>query len=83
MIIGLIVIVTLIVMIFLRQPDASRTEAPQLPPAIQVPEGESVISITQGPDWNALVTRDRGGADRLHLFSPETGEIYRTIEIDN
>lgn len=87
MIIGLIVIITLIALIFLRDPPKEEPPVPApagagLPAKISVPEGETVISVTQGPDWSALVTRDAEGRDRLHLFSPESGAIYRTIIID-
>lgn len=78
MIVGLITIVTLIVMTFMRtgeQPELA------LERSLSVPDGERVEAFTQGRGWNAVVTRDEGGQDRIHILDPESGEILQSIEI--
>lgn len=81
MIIGLVVIIAMIVTLFLREPEPKSAPVDDAL-KIQVPDGETVITVTKGADWNAIVTRDADGKDRLHLFDAATGEIYRSIVID-
>lgn len=78
MIVGLITIVTLIVMTFMRTGDS----ATNLPAELSIPKGERPQAFTIGVDWNSVVTRDGDGQDRIHILDPDTGAIRQTIEVN-
>ena len=77
MIVGLITIVTLIVMTFMRTGERS----PVAQDTIALPAGQTATAFTKGTDWNAVVTRDETGTERILILDPETGDIRQTIEI--
>lgn len=77
MILGLITIVALIVMTFLRTNEQPVT----LSQEIELPAGHSALAFTKGTDWNAIVTRDEAGAERILIIDPASGTIRQTIDI--
>lgn len=77
MIVGLITIVALIVMTFMR----TRSETATLPTEIELPASERAQAFTKGRDWNAIVTQDEFGQERIHILDPKTGGIRQTIII--
>jgi len=76
MITGMLVIVALVVMVYLREPAIS------LPDSMTMPEGETSVAVTATPEWTAVIGRDAEGTHRLHILDPETGTVTRTISID-
>lgn len=68
MIVGVITIVTLLVT---RLPQTFGRAAPNLPPALTLPEGFSAQAVTLGRNWTAVVATDRGGAERILIFGPD------------
>lgn len=79
MIVGLITIVTLIVMTFMRTGEAPAVTKTEL----RLPAGESTLAFTKGTGWNAVVTRDADGQERIHIIDPDTGDIRQSITIEN
>lgn len=79
MILGLITIVVLMIMTFMRTGDRPTTV--DAPAQITLPGGEAAQAFTKGNGWNAVVTRDADGQDRIHILDPESGEIRQTILI--
>ncbi len=76
MILGLLTIVVLLV-IKIAQP----TPAPlPLPPEISLPDGEVATAITQGRDWFAIVSVDRDGIERIHIYNAD-GTLRQDIDI--
>jgi len=72
---GVIVVVVLLVI------RLSRISAPpEFPDHLAVPEGESVRAATMGTGWNAIVTRDDSGVERIHILRPD-GTIRQTVEV--
>lgn len=55
MIVGLIVLISLIVISFRRDPVPV---APKLPAAITLPEGTLIDTVTAGPGWYMVITKD-------------------------
>jgi len=82
MILGLITIVTLIVMTFVRTGDRTASQDFTIPVQIKLPEGENLQAYTKGDTWSAIVTRSADGQDRIHILDPESGEIRQTVLIE-
>lgn len=82
MIVGLLTIVTLIVMTFMRTGDQTLSRDFTIPAEINLPAGETLSAYTKGSDWGAIVTRDEDGTERIHILDPENGEIRQTVTID-
>lgn len=80
---GLITIVTLIVMTFIRTGDQTVSRDFTIPVQIDVPKGETLTAYTKGSDWGAIVTSDGNGAERIHILDPDTGAIRQTVEIED
>ena len=81
MILGLITIVTLIVMTFLRTGDRTASRDFTMPAQIELPDGEDLQAYTKGSDWGAIVTRDGDGTERIHILDSKTGAIRQSVEI--
>lgn len=81
MILGLITIVTLIVMTFMRTSEPARSQDFTIPAQIKVPDGQALSAYTKGSDWGAIVTRDAAGVERIHILDAQTGDIRQTVEI--
>ena len=79
MIVGLITIVALIVMTFMRT--GERTSGTVIEGNIALPEGQSAQAFTRGTGWNAIVTRDEEGVERILITDPETGDLRQSFEI--
>lgn len=77
MIVGLITIVTLIVMTFMRTGERSEVVTGE----IILPDDETAQAFTQGSGWNAVVTRSANGQERIHIYDSQSGKIRQTIEI--
>ena len=75
MILGLIILVGLAVMTFFR------AREPALPAEITLPGGETARAFTAGTNWNAVVTRDKSGVERIHILEPSSGAIQQTVVI--
>lgn len=71
MIVGVLVIIALIVIRFYDVP-------PPLPETINLPDGATALSFTQGPDWYAIVTSD----NFILIFDRVTGQLKQTIAIE-
>lgn len=71
MIAGLLTIIVLIVMIFMREPE--ERPLPALPNTVTLPAGETASAVTFGPGWIAVVTTDEAGAERVRVLDAETG----------
>lgn len=77
MIFGLLTIVALLV-IRLAQPSPAPTPTDfVLPAQISLPEGQTALAVTQGPDWFAIVT-DR---NEIFIFDGKTGAQRQRIKI--
>lgn len=70
MILGVLTIVLLIVMRF-------RDVAPPLPDQIDLPDGASAVSFTQGDNWFAVTT----DADEILIFDRVTGALRQTVTV--
>lgn len=68
---GVLLIIVLIVMRFYDVP-------PVLPETLELPEGQSAISFTQGPGWYAVVT----DADRILIYDRVTGQLRQTVVLE-
>ena len=79
MIVGLITIVALIVMTFMRT--GERPSGTVIEGNIALPEGQSAQAFTRGNGWNAIVTRDEEGVERILITDPKTGDLRQTFEI--
>ncbi len=77
MIVGLLTIMVLIVMTLMRKPAVT----PDMAKTIAIPSGETAQAFTQGSSWAAVVTKDEGGTERIHIFDPSSGEIRQTVDI--
>ena len=71
MIAGLLTIIVLIVMIFMREP--KERPLPALPDTVALPAGETASAVTFGTGWIAVVTRDEAGRERVRVLDAETG----------
>lgn len=68
---GVLLIIALIVIRFYDVP-------PPLPETVDLPEGVSAVSFTQGPDWYAVVTSD----NRILIFDRVTGQLTQSVAIE-
>lgn len=75
MIFGILAIVVLLAL-RLQRDDASRL--PPLPAVVALPEGTTVLAVTAGPGWYAVVTAD----DRILVYDAASGALRQDIAID-
>ena len=80
MIAGLLTIVGLLVMIFVREPAPGAI--PQLPEGVSIPADETTLGVTFGTGWLGVVTRDGVGQERVRILDAETGVERAAIEIE-
>ena len=76
MIVGLVTIVGLLVTTVL-----DRDTSTPLSPTLVIPTNETAQAYTQGTDWQAVVTRDVTGTERIRIFDPD-GTERQTITIE-
>ncbi len=67
---GVLLIIGLIVIRFYDVP-------PPLPETLQLPDGATALSFTQGTDWYAVVTTD----DMILIYDRVTGALTQTVKI--
>jgi|GEM_PF-7018222 len=82
MIVGLITIVSLIVMTFMRASTPTPSQDLTVPLQINLPQGETLQAYTKGNGWDAIVTAGEDSVDRIHILDPKTGEILQTIIVE-
>lgn len=68
---GVLLIIGLIVIRFYDVP-------PPLPQELDLPQGASAISFTQGPDWYAVVTDQ----NTILIYDRVTGRLKQTIALE-
>lgn len=77
LILGVIAIVALLVIRL-----APLARAPDLPPSIRLPPGETARAVTLGTDWLAVVTVDADGRERIRVIDRATGAQRALTEIE-
>lgn len=78
---GLITIVTLMIMTFMRSDRAIEPGPGPFPEQVTVPEGQSIRAVTRGVDWIAVVTSDAAGKERILILDPENGALRQSIDV--
>lgn len=73
---GLIVLVGLAASLVM-----SRDGDADWPGSLALPDGESVLAVTRGTDWLAVVTRGTDGVERIHIMSPDGETLRQTVPI--
>lgn len=53
-------------------------QGPDLPDAVDLPEGAEARAFTQGSDWYAVVTAD----DRILVYDRLTGRLRQTLRVE-
>ena len=72
-------VITIVVLLVIRLAPLAR--APELPPAVRLPAGESARAVTLGTDWLAVVTVDAEGRERIRVLDRATGAERGLAEI--
>jgi Family of unknown function (DUF6476) len=76
LILGVIAIVALLVIRL-----APLGRAPELPPELRLPAGESARAVTLGSGWLAVVTVDAQRRERIRVLDRATGAPRGVVEI--
>lgn len=69
-------VITVVALIVTRMPQAFTAVAPQVPDAVQLPDGARPAAVTFGSGWIAVVTDD----DRILVFD-ENGVLRQEVAI--
>lgn len=73
-------VITVVVLLVIRLSDLSPA-APLLPPALELPAGESAQAVTFGAGWVAVVTADGERRERIRVFDAADGAARGMVEI--
>jgi hypothetical protein len=71
MIVGFLVLIAALVL-------RLNARGPDLPDALDLPEGASAVAFTQGDDWVAVVTAD----DRILIYDRLTARLRQTLRVE-
>jgi hypothetical protein len=64
-------VITVVVVLVTRIPQTFGRMAPDLPPALALPEGLTAGAVTFGRNWTAVVATDAAGVERILIFGPD------------
>lgn len=73
---GLVVIFLMIT----RWPSAPSAPELFLPDTLELPDGATVLGVTRGTDWWAIVTQDSDGAERIMIYGADGG-LRQNVEV--
>ena len=77
-------VVTVVAALVINLSALTGTEAGPAPTAetLALPAGEEIVTVGEGRGRLLIVTRDEGGAERLHAFDAASGERVSTTRIE-
>ena len=70
-------VITVVVLLVTRLPQALAVSGPNLPEGFALPEGAEAEAVTFGQGWVAVVTKDK----RILIFGPD-GTLRQEVRLD-